>query len=84
VAAVRANAGNPRLLRRGAVKILQLESHTSYSLTGATGESRVAWTVIGKLPVVQCVKVQRTGNPLSGIHVRLLAISGPIENEGAC
>ncbi len=84
VATVRANASNPRLLRRGAVKILQLESATSYSLAGATGETRVAWTVIGKLPVVQCVKVQRTGNPVSGITVRLLALSAPIENEGPC
>jgi hypothetical protein len=83
-ATVRANAANPRLLRRGAVKILQLESRTAYTLTGATGETRLAWTVIGKLPVVQCVKVQRTGNVFSGIHVRLLALSAPIDNEGAC
>ena len=84
VATVRADAGNPRLLRRGAVKILQLESNTAYTLTGATGETRLAWTVIGKLPVVQCVKVKRTGNVLSGIHVHLLALSGPIDNEAAC
>jgi hypothetical protein len=84
VATVRANAANPRLLRRGAVKILQLESNTAYTLAGATGETRLAWTVIGKLPVVQCVKVKRTGNVLSGIHVHLLALSGPIDNEAAC
>jgi hypothetical protein len=84
VAAVRANARNARLLRRGAVKILQLESNTAYSLTGATGETRLAWTVIGKLPVVQCVKVRRTGNVLSGVHVHLLALSAPIGNEAAC
>ncbi|MHB8533573.1 MAG: hypothetical protein ACYDC2_12715, partial [Solirubrobacteraceae bacterium] len=50
VATVTANAKNPRLLRTGAVKILQLESNTAYSLGAATGPSRVAWTVIGKLP----------------------------------
>jgi len=84
VATVRANAANPRLRRHGAVKILQLESDTAYALTGATGQTRLAWTVIGKLPVVQCVKVKRTGNVISGIHVHLLALSAPIDNEAAC
>ncbi len=84
VATVQANAKNPRLLRRGAVKILQLESSTSYALGAATGSSRVAWTVIGKLPVVQCVRVRRTGNFVTGMHVRLSALSAPIENEAAC
>ena len=84
VAAVRANAVNPRLLRSGAVKILSLESPTAYALTGATGRTRVAWTVIGKLPVVQCVGVRRGGNPLSGITVTLLTLSTPIPNESGC
>lgn len=84
VATVRANAKNPRLLRSGAIKILQLESSTAYSLTGATGKSRVAWTVIGKLPVVQCVMVRRTGNFVSGIDVHLVSLSAPIPNEAEC
>ncbi len=84
VAAVKTNAADPRLRRLGAVKILQLTSPTAYSLTGATGQTRLAWTVIGKLPVVQCVEVQRTGNFLTGIHVELVGLSGPIANEGEC
>ena len=84
VAAVKANTRNPRLLRSGAVKVLQLESPTAYSLAGATGRTRLAWTVIGKLPVVQCVDVRRTGNFLSGIHVELIGLSVPIPNEGKC
>jgi len=84
VAQVRANAANPRLRRKGEVKILLINSDTSYSPFGATGASRVAWTVIGGLPVVQCVNVERTGNFLTGIHVHLLSISAPIENEGVC
>jgi len=84
VAEVRANTTNPRLRRSGAVKILQLESATAYSLTGATGKTRLAWTVIGQLPVVQCVEVRRTGNFLKGITVTLLALSAPIPNEGDC
>ena len=55
------------------MKILSLKSSTAYSLAGATGTTRLAWTVIGKLPVVQCVEVRRTGNALTGHHVTLLA-----------
>ena len=84
VASVRANAANPRLRRRGAVKILSLTSPTAYSLGGATGRTRLAWTVIGMLPVVQCVDVRRTGNVLTGIHVHLIALSAPIANDGKC
>lgn len=84
LAAVKADASNPRLRRRGAVKILQLESKTAYSLSDATGKTRLAWTVIGELPVVQCVEVHRTGNFLSGIHVHLIGLSTPIANEGLC
>ncbi|MHB8243661.1 MAG: hypothetical protein ACYDHN_16955 [Solirubrobacteraceae bacterium] len=84
VATVKANATNPRLRRSGAVKILQLESPTAYSAFGASGRTRLAWTTLGELPVVQCVEVQRTGNFLSGIHVKLIEISAPIDNEGKC
>jgi hypothetical protein len=84
VATVEANARNPRLLRKGAVKILDLESKTAYALTGATGKTRLAWTVIGTLPVVQCIEVRRSGNPISGIDVTLLSLSAPIPNEGGC
>jgi hypothetical protein len=82
VATQRANAA--RLRRPGAVKILELTSHTAYSLTGATGRSRVAWTVIGRLPVVQCVTVRRTGNALTGVSVTLIDLSAPIPNAGVC
>ena len=84
VAAVKANIANPRLRRAGSVKILSLKSPTAYSLTGATGKTRLAWTVIGTLPVVQCVDVRRTGNFLTGIHVQLLGLSSPIANDGIC
>jgi hypothetical protein len=84
LAQVRANAGNARLRRTGEVKILQLESPTAYALTGATGKTRLAWTVIGKLPIVQCVDVRRTGNAITGIHLSLIGLSSPIQNEADC
>jgi hypothetical protein len=84
VTTIKADAANRFVRRAGPVKILQLESPTAYSLTGATGRTRVAWTVIGHLPVVQCVDVRRSGNFLSGIHVHLLGLSAPISGEGKC
>jgi hypothetical protein len=81
---VSANVANPRLRRAGGVKILQLTSSTAYSLAGSSGKTRLAWTVIGQLPVVQCVGVRRTGNPFSGIKVTLTSLSAPIPNEADC
>jgi hypothetical protein len=81
-ATVRASAINLR--RPGAVKILSIKSPTAGALGDATGTARVAWTVIGRLPVVQCVVVHRAGNPLQGLRVSLLSLSAPIENEADC
>jgi hypothetical protein len=81
-ATVRASAA--RLRRPGAVKILSIKSPTAGALADATGTARVAWTVIGRLPVVQCVVVHRSGNALQGLHVSLLSLSAPIENEADC
>lgn len=81
-ATVRASA---RMLRRpGEVKILSIKSPTAGALSETTGTARVAWTVIGRLPVVQCVVVRRTGDALRGLHVSLLSLSAPIENEANC
>jgi hypothetical protein len=84
VALVRANAHNARLRRAGAVKILSLKSSTAYALSSSSGKTRVAWTVIGKLPVVQCVEVRRTGNFFKGITISVLTLSAPISNEADC
>jgi hypothetical protein len=73
-----------RLRRRGSIKIVSLTSATAYSLTGVTGHTRVAWVVIGQLPVVQCLNVKRSGSFFTGISVSLLALSKPIPNEGNC
>jgi hypothetical protein len=73
-----------KLRRAGPVKILTLTSPTAYALSGKTGTTRVAWTVIGHLPVVQCVGVRRSGNALAGVSVRLLSIGPQIPGEADC
>jgi hypothetical protein len=79
---VRANA--VRLRRSGAVQIVRYDSTTSHALGGETGQTRVVWKTPSTLTVVQCVTVRRTGNPVAGVGVDLLGISGPIGRESAC
>lgn len=81
-ATVKADA--QRLRRGGAVKILLLKSKTAYALSDATGKTRVAWTVLGKLPVVQCVQVERKGDFFAGMSVTLRSIGPQIPGEGEC
>lgn len=82
VAQARRNAAELR--RAGSVKILTLSSQTAYAVTSDSGTTRVAWTVLGRLPTVQCVSVARKGNFLSGLSVTLTGLSAPIPNEADC
>lgn len=81
-AVARANA--TALRAPGIVTILADQSPTAYSLTGATGKTRVAWKVPARLPTVQCVLVRRSGNFVSGVSVDLLSISAPIPLQSDC
>jgi hypothetical protein len=80
-AAVRARA--PRLKAPGKVEILLYEPSVHLALTRRIGTGRVAWRVGTRLPVVQCVRVQREG-PLSGGGAELLSISDPIGRQAPC
>jgi hypothetical protein len=73
-----------RLKRSGTVLILADQSQTAYALTGTEGWTRVAWKVAGRLPVVQCFRVERKGNALSGLTVTLLRVSRPIPPTSDC
>ncbi len=81
-ATVRADAATLR--GAGPVTILNTVSPTAYSLAGATGRTRIAWKIPGRLPVVQCVLVRRTGNVLGGLSVALLSIGAPIPGTSDC
>lgn len=72
------------LKHAGAVSIIQIQPSTSFSLGGTEGTARVAWDVGSSLPIVQCVKVRRAGNPISGLRVELLEVSRRIASDAAC
>ncbi len=72
------------LRRAGSVSIIQLQPSTTFSLGPKQGTARVAWSAGGSLPIVQCVRVRRSGNVLSGLRVQLLEISLRIKSDSAC
>jgi hypothetical protein len=82
VATVRADAASLR--RAGSVEVLSTQSTTNHSLTGSVGETRVAWKVSGRYPVVQCVRVRRSGNFLAGISISLLRVGPRIGSTADC
>jgi len=72
------------LKHAGSVSIIQLQSSAGFSLTGTLGNARVAWSVGGSLPIVQCVRVRRAGNALSGLRIQLLAITARLPSDATC
>jgi hypothetical protein len=80
----RAATNAAALQHTGSVSIIQLQPSTSFSLGGTDGTARVAWNVGSSLPIVQCVKVRRGGNPISGLNVELLVVSRRIPSDAAC
>jgi hypothetical protein len=72
------------LKRPGAVSIINLQPSTSFSISGMTGTARVAWRAGSSLPIVQCVRVRRSGNLFSGLHVQLLELSARIKSNHGC
>ena len=72
------------LRRQGTVVILTLSPSAGFSLGSTLGTARVAWRAGNALPVVQCVRVRRAGDVLSGLHVELLEISRRITTDAAC
>jgi hypothetical protein len=80
----RANYNATALKHAGAVSIIQIQPSTSFSIAGTEGTARVAWNIAGSLPIVQCVRVRRTGNAISGLKVQLLEVSRRIKSDTAC
>jgi hypothetical protein len=72
------------LRRSGEVSIINLQPSTSFSLSGTLGTARVAWRAGSSLPIVQCVRVRRSGDVISGLHVQLLELSARIKSDSAC
>jgi len=73
-----------KLARPGRVQLIELNQSAGFSLTSTLGTARVVWHAGNGLPIVQCVKVRRAGNVLSGLRVELLEISRKIKTSADC
>lgn len=73
-----------KLARPGPVTIIEYNQSAGFSLTSTLGTARVAWHAGNGLPIVQCVRVRRAGDVLSGLRVELLKISRRIKTSADC
>ncbi len=72
------------LSRQGAVTIIQIQPSAGFSLGSTVGTARVVWRVGFSLPIVQCVRVRRAGDAISGFQVELVAITPRIHTDANC
>jgi hypothetical protein len=72
------------LKRAGTVSVLEYTG-TGFGLGGASGTGRIAWEIVDSTrPIVQCVRVKRTGNVFSGFRIELLELSKRIKSDADC
>lgn len=79
-----ARANARRLRGAGGLEIVRYDAPTSHAIASQTAPARVVWQSPGRLPVVQCVLVQREGTALTGASVTLQRLSAPIGPESSC
>jgi hypothetical protein len=81
----RAQLDAAALKHPGSVSVIDYNASTGFSLGSTLGTARVAWEIVSQTkPVVQCVRVKRAGNVLSGITIELLEISKRINSGSDC
>ncbi len=84
-ACIRRTVHQVRLLRTpGRVRIVRVDGVSSVGLGSRTDTVRVVWKAGRRLPTVQCVRVRRSGNPVTGYDVAVLSLGPVIGREAAC
>jgi hypothetical protein len=73
-----------RVQHPGAAKLLRFDGPGGIAVTGRSGPARVAWKVGTALPVVQCLRLRTTGNPLGGYTVRVTGLDEPTALDEPC
>ncbi|MDX6661593.1 MAG: hypothetical protein QOJ55_2415 [Solirubrobacteraceae bacterium] len=73
-----------RVQHSGRAKLLRFDGPGGIALTGRSGPARVAWKVGTALPVVQCVRLRTTGDPLGGYTVRITGVDEPTALDEPC
>jgi hypothetical protein len=70
--------------RPGRVQIAEINTSAGFALDSTIGTARIAWFASDPRPVVQCVRVRRAGNALTGFTIRLLQVSAKIKSSADC
>jgi hypothetical protein len=73
-----------RVQHPGTAKLLRFDGPGGIALAGRSGPARVAWKVGTALPVVQCVRLRTSGNPLGGYTVRITRVDEPTALDEPC
>ena len=73
-----------RVQSPGTAKLLRFDGPGGIAVTGRSGSARVAWKVGAALPVVQCVRLRTTGNPVGGYTVRITRVDEPTALDEPC
>ena len=72
------------LKRPGDVQVLNYAASVSFSIAGTAGTGRIAWQVPHRSPVVQCARIRRKGNAISGFKIHVLTLTAPIRSDASC
>ena len=72
------------LRTRGQMHVLRVDEPPRLVFGSRTSTTRIAWRAGTRLPVVQCVRVRRRGDGLSGFTVDVVALSPPIARAADC
>ena len=73
-----------RVQHPGTAKLLRFDGPGGIALAGRSGPARVAWKVGTALPVVQCVRLRTSGNPLGGYTVHITRVDEPTALDEPC
>lgn len=72
------------LKRPGRVQVAEINTSAGFAFDSTIGTARIAWFAADPRPVVQCVRVRRAGNALTGFTIRLLQVSVKIKSSADC
>ena len=80
----RTRAQVARLRTPGQLRVVRYDGLGGVSLGGRSGVARIVWKAGARLPTVQCVRLRRVGDVVSGYHIRVLGLSAPIPRQSNC
>ena len=73
-----------KLHRSGDVVVVNYTPSSGFSLSSTNGVGRVAYTIGNSMPIVQCLRIHRSGNPITGVTIHLRVLSRRIAGGADC